>query len=582
VLCSLSQGCICSEGCDSIVGFINTAGGKAQRAFLEGLASIQGLPRAVMLGASAALAEDTRTGEAAIDGVPQVDSYAVELDINEGNLIATAFMSGTLFSIGYYWTVRRLVVQTRARFVKGLATTLENLTKSILDGVRRPDGLGYERQGINQLVGQIDDMKKLAAQGKVDEYMIAALTVKREIKDIKELTERFEDTMRTLQYANTIGDNLTNIDPTTGRLIGHPKSVLTPKQVAQLQTIADSNQFFGREFGTTGSRFERVGQRKLRPFADKDLAIAANMFLPNPNAIDDVANISVVLDNYRTGMASLIDDLDNIESLLDGFTSKINPMNISQFTDEATKSKMLLTQDAVQGFANGTKNVILNVDDVAATLKTTTDDVIKMTDGFFTRQFTRLTQGTTYAALRVSGVPKATSSGIATKVGKGATLFGRVLGTILVVDTAIWVATGLFDLAFVDEDTDTGYLAENWGFSPIGYLVEEAFNFFIPESAQEALLQSFQAMLVAALNSETFGGMVQTVVGWYINEINITVVPVAFYEPQTIELGFPLGGIAKADPLAILEVALYATVAKIIFTQWVQPAFNYFVKQTPA
>ena len=536
-----------------------------------------------MLGASAALAEDTRTGEAAIDGVPQIDSYAIELDVNEGNLIATGFMSGTLFAIGYYWTVRRLFVQARARTVRGLAQTLSALTDSILNGVQRADGLGYERQGINQLVGQIDEMKKLAAQGKTADYLIAASTVQREIQDITVLTKRFEDTMRTLEYANTIGDNLTNIDPNTGRLIGYPDSVLTPKQVADLQKIADSNQMFGREFGTRGSRFERVGATKFRPFADKDLAIAANMFLPNPNAIDDVANISVVLDNYRTGMGQLVDDLDNIKGLLDNFSSSLgNLYNVSEYTDEATKAKMLLTQDAVQGFANGTKNVVANVDDIATTLRTTTDDVIKMTDGFFTKSFSKLAQGTTYAALRVSGVPKATSAGFATNVGKVATVAGRVLGTILVVDTGIWVLTGLFDLAFVDEDTDTGYLAENWGFSPIGYLVEEAFNFFIPESAQEALLQSFQAMLVAALNSETFGGMVQTVVGWYINEINITVVPVAFYEPQTIELGFPLGGIAKADPLAILEVALYATVAKIIFTQWVQPAFGYFVKQTPA
>ena len=535
-----------------------------------------------MLGASAALAEDTRTGEASIDGVPQIDSYAFELDINEANIWATGGVALGLFGIGYYWTVRRLVVQTRARFIQGLAKTLNDLTDAILNGIIKPDGSGYERQGINQLLGQVDEMKKLAAQGNTAEYLIASAAINREIQDITVLTKRFEDTMRTLEYANIVGDNM-YIDPNTKKLVAYPDSVLTPKQVSQLQTIANSNRMFGREFATQGSRFTQVGKDTIRPFADKDLALAANMFLPNPKAVDDVANISIVLDNYRTGVGQLTDDLANIKALLDGFKSEYGtPIQISQFTDEATKAKMLLTQDAVQGFTTGTKNVIQNVDDITKTMATATDDVIKMTDGFLTKGATKLFQGTTYAALRISGVPKATSAGWSTKVGRATTIGGRALGTILVVDTAIWIATGLFDFAFVDEETDTGYLAENWGFSPVGWVIEEIFDFFIPESAQEALLQSFQAMLIAALNSDTFGGMVETVVGWYINEINITVVPVAFYEPQTIELEFPLGGIAKADPLVILEVALYATVAKILFTQWVQPAFGYFVKQTPA
>ena len=570
------------------MGWVSVAGGKTAKAVLDAAAAGGFFTRGIMLGSSALLAENSEYGQASLEGEALVDSMVMEWDVNDGRIATTMALSGTLFVVGQAWAMRRWVMQDRAKFVASMTQKIATLTLSIVDGS------GY-RQGLSDAIATIEAMKKWNTAEDFGSLSVHATQHSRQLMDLRSLYREFDDTFRALQYANSISalteggrverglTSAINVNVKTGQLIGATNSIFTTTEIGHLQKIAGSNQMFGqRQFGSNYGRTARAGARSLfNPLADKNLAMAAELFLPSEKVIDDVFNISHVLNDLRASISKSIDDIDNAVKLATNFTDELTRgvYGSAKYADEALKAKALLTIDAISGYANElhhTTEAIIDVVDSRMLPKIAT--ARKAIESVFLRGVAKLAQGTSYVALR-TGLTAAKSSSYAASVGTGVKVAGKVVGRLLLVDSVIWVATGLFDLAFVDDDGDS-YLAEHWGFSPLGWLIDEAVDMAVPQEAQDAFAAGIEGAITAALATETLGGMVSTIIDFYINSIDITIIPIDFYEPQQIDLPFPMI-IKDINPLDILVYALYGCVAKIVFKGWITPAWGYMVSNSP-
>ena len=175
------------------------------------------------------------------------------------------------------------------------------------------------------------------------------------------------------------------------------------------------------------------------------------------------------------------------------------------------------------------------------------------------------------------------------KAGKAAgTTAGRVVGKLLLVDTIIWGTSLGIDLGlnlFLSEEEQAnipviGFLFEGAGWSPIGAIIEGIIDFFIEPETQQTLFDVFIATLIAASQEPILEDAVAMILNFYIDEISAELlVPMSFERDVVIESPNILKSIATFDPLIILEVMLYAVVAKIVFMAWVKPAYNFFWNQ---
>ena len=566
------------------MGWVSVAGGKTAKAVLDTISAGGFFTRGVMLGSSALLEQNTEMGQAALDGEALVDSMVIEWDINDDRVATTMALAGSLFGAGQAWAMRRWAIQSRAQFVASMTQRIANLTMAIARGTG-------QRQGLAHIIATIENMKSATKAKDWADLGIDSVRQRRQLLDLKHLYREFDDTFKALQYANTIqaidgAGGLTtaiNINVETGMLIGAENSIFTVDEIAKLQKIANANQMFGqRQFGSNYGRTARVGARQLfNPLADKNLAMAAELFLPSEKVLDDVFNISEVLTDLRTSITKAIDDIDNAVALAKNFESELSKglYGSVKYADEALKAKAALTIDAISGFANELTHTVEYVEAIVDTrMLPKIATARKAIESVFLRGVAALAQGTSYVALR-TGLTAAKSSSFAAKVGTGVKVGGKVLGRLLIVDTVVWAATGLFDLAFVEDEGDS-YLANHWGFSPLGWLIDEAVDLAVPQEAQDAFANGIEAAITAAIASDTLGGVVSTIVDFYIKTIDITIIPIDFYEPQEIELGFPMLA-TNLDPLDILVYALYGVVAKIVFKGWITPAWGYMVSNSP-
>ena len=183
-------------------------------------------------------------------------------------------------------------------------------------------------------------------------------------------------------------------------------------------------------------------------------------------------------------------------------------------------------------------------------------------------------------------------------ITKTASLAGKGIAKFFLVDTVWWLVTLAVDVGlnpFLDEeDQKIPYLSDiPWvgtlfdfsdkaGSSPLGdlFLVplfNNVLKLFGIEDEAETLYDVFVTGLIAATQAPVIGDAMIIILNTLV-EINVDVEVDLAFGVTEFEGRLPL--LRIQDPLRILEVFLYAIVAKIVFNAWVQPAIGFFTKQT--
>lgn len=548
---------------------------KGSQGLLDVVSASAGLSRAIMLGASALVGDEFFASQQGDNEL--IEEIKVEVDINEFETGGALALSTTLYSTAMVWTFRRMAIQARAEFLSDATKRIASIVQSLIDGKKTvsPSGLiTFERQGLQNLEDLVASMQQKLTKGRYEEVLIDMLALKRQSQDIDVLVREFDDSFRVLQYANTLGGDI-NTSLKDGKMIGATESLFSVKDQARLNKIATSNQmFFRKEFGTNAGNFVRVGKAKpFDLFADRDLALCAELFLPKQTSVDDMYNIADDLKVIKGNLGAGVDDIKNMTAMIDN----LDDIRGIMYLDEAQKGRIALTVDAMGGYLDEIRNGIMNLDDlVKGKMLPAVATAEKATESFLLRGAGKFVQGATYITLRSSLVPAAKSSQYATKVANGFKWGLKGLAKVFWVDSAIWIGTGLIDLAFLSDEEDT-FWGERWGFSPIGEVIDAVFDLFIPEETQQNIAQAVDNAVLAALTTDTFGGLVQTILDVFINEVKITIVPADFIldEQDIRPKRLPLPSLTQ-DPLVILEVFTYAIVAKIVFMAWIRPAYNFF------
>jgi hypothetical protein len=396
--------------------------------------------------------------------------------------------------------------------------------------------------------------------------------------------------MKVLEWANTMGAVDGTLNPITkmqiGRGIEDLESVISPAEKAALTKISESQKFWQRQFPTTTGA-TRVGVKKIYPLASKDLAMAARMFLPSADAIDDVFNIHKDIKKLRVQMAVMQDGLVASKLLIDNYREIwLTNENVLKGSDETFRYMKIAAKDTFDTIFKKTNTSQLVVNSIDEVLHTKMLPAIgtaqKAADTWFLRIAGKTTEVGVKAGLRLVGVsaPKATKW--ATKAATGVKMAGKGFAKyVFWPDTLIWAATGMYDLAFV-EDVEGTYLGEHWGFSPLGYLIDEAVDYLLPDETQELIADRITQAVVFAAREDSIQELVYSLASFFINEIHIEVLPFDLF----LEMGFetPLSLLSMMpndfDPMLILEVGIYLIVAKLVITHWIQPAWSGVVKLT--
>ena len=174
------------------------------------------------------------------------------------------------------------------------------------------------------------------------------------------------------------------------------------------------------------------------------------------------------------------------------------------------------------------------------------------------------------------------------RIGTGIKIAG---GKILLVDSIIWAVTlgldlGLNLLGLTEEQQENlpiiGFLFRGAGWSPLGEALEWVFV-----NTAEAILgrenvQNLKDMLISTLIAASqlplIEDALELILGFYINEINAELLaPLTF---EGLDLAFENWALnpftyIRADPIVILEWAIYAIVIKLVVSQWLIPVFHY-------
>lgn len=553
------------------------------KAGLDTLVGLQGLSRAVMFG-SYAVYQDTMRDVEAQDGLPEDFDIDVALSFNEARVGATGAFAGALVFTANAWTLRKLVLKSRADFISDVGKILMVAIDQLIEG-KPLDIKGFSKGGLTSLRGQA-----LALQNAVDEGLdittigLDIIKLKSQIDVTEELFRQFEDTFEILEWANRIGDRGQG-----ARLDEVASSLLTPKQATRFKTIADSQNIFGRN-QQIGSQLLSSG-KSFRPFANKDIAMLANMFIAT-ETYDDMFDLAKEMKEMKLEFKKMRTQLFNLATSIDAANEAVKTritFGQADYLDDVVKG-------SVSALANNTLKATANAGDeisrlqnirTAFTAKVVT--ATKVADGFIARAIGQFGYGVAYALTRtatgvpVVGLKKKTSKALSKKVGSAVkgTLKGvaRFLNYFFFVDTIIWAATGLIDLAFIDEDKEyenamAQYLADNWGFSVSGWLVDTTFDALLSEEAQDVALQNLRATIIATIvNSESLQDIVVSLVEFYQVELDITVFPADFYITRD-EAVLAVKESLAVEPEDILAFFLVACVSKVVFKGWVLPAFR--------
>ena len=191
---------------------------------------------------------------------------------------------------------------------------------------------------------------------------------------------------------------------------------------------------------------------------------------------------------------------------------------------------------------------------------------------------------------------------VGTKIGGKA--ISRGLSFVSVVDGVYWLTTSAIDIGLnftgiAEEDQRIPFLADipvigkvfDFGENKLGGsfiddliitpILDFALSPFLPEEVEVALSDSLLLAISVASQVDSLQDCVATIVNWYADEINADF-EFPFAQDKTVMVESPnlLKSLATFDPLVVLEVMLYAVVAKIVFNAWIRPAYGYFSRNT--
>ncbi len=573
-----------------MVGWMNL-GVAAGRISLDALSAGAGLSRGVMFGSYALYEDVMRDVERQTNVYEPTETEVVfNVNMNERRLALTSAFAGCLTTTAYFWVLKKMVLRDRAQFIASMGKRLNGLLKAMIEGtpntaIKWADSYG----GLTKIRANALNLQRAIEEG-VDLTTISLdlRAFNRESLAVERLYREFNDTFVTLQYANTLGGGGLYIDPATGLLAGHPDAVLTLDEVTRLQKISNSQTIFGRVqyVDQRGVKKAISGSSVFRPFANKDIAMLAEMFIPDKNVADDLFNLadelkgfSVFIDELKTELDVVRNSVRNSLTTIDNIISN-DPLGTDlQARATARRVAGIQSQQIIDATA-GVGDEIQRIQRIETEFAAKVATAEKVSDGIFVRFGGWVAEKAAYATIRTASgllISKEVAETWAQKVGRGAKIGGRFLGKVFFIDTIVWATTGVFDLLFVDDDAEYDnavmqYLADNWGFTPIGFLVDKAVDALLSEEAQDVALQNLRATIATALLSDQLSGVVQTLVDFYQVEFEMQIFPADFFftsgETSVAVSDYIIG----FNPLDILSVALVACVAKIVFNAWVRPA----------
>lgn len=185
------------------------------------------------------------------------------------------------------------------------------------------------------------------------------------------------------------------------------------------------------------------------------------------------------------------------------------------------------------------------------------------------------------------------------KISKAASLAGKGVSKFFLIDTAWWLVSLGVDVGWnafgTDEEdqkipffSDIPYLgtlfdfSDKAGSSPLGDLIivpalNKVLELLGVEQEVQTLYEVFLTSLLAATQAPVIGDAMLIMLNFLI-EINVeSTVDLAFGLQEFEYGGLPF--LRVQDPLRILEVFVYACVAKIVFKAWVMPSVAFFQRQ---
>ena len=552
---------------------------KASNLLLDAIQSSTVVSRGIMIGAGSLYYAD-------IDEQFAGEDIEIVLKLDDEKLASTSGLAASLYSAGYLWTLRKAALQSRAKLVSNMANEIVTLTRIMTEG--KPTLMGG-RLGINKLRANVlvfnNSMKTVKTSSDFIEASFSLMSINQALIDIRTSFREFDHTMRVLQYANTLGSGAEEINVYTsgenlGKLIGAEDAIYTADDIFELRKIADSQKVFQRTYEIkSGTIRKRI---PINPFANKEIGTAAQMFLPS-GAADDMFSILPDVTKIRTDYKALITSTEKAVEAINVFNK-----TTSGFGYPATNNSLTLTD--VKSLSDDLSKILVKntakVTEVAKSINTLLDTkmlpkvatatrasetwIMRGTGRLVEKSATGIIKGINLASS--SEISKTQSARIITKAGLTAKGGVKFLGWIGLIDSAIWLGTGLYDLAFV-EDTGEGYLANHWGFSPLGWIIDTIIEFAVSEetviSAQRALL----TVIEKAIESETLTDVVLAITGFYIEVLKVEYVPFDISFTDLNQAKIP-NLLKNYDPLIILEMGIYAIFIKLVAMQWLLPLFN--------
>ena len=294
--------------------------------------------------------------------------------------------------------------------------------------------------------------------------------------------------------------------------------------------------------------------------------------------------------------------------VLQEFFSKIDSGVVKWFEkDTVDILKPLFATDDIMGINAALKNA----DEIIAATINIASDIFQATTPDFLGKTTKAggeiieglsdkaaTIKNNAAILNKQGVGLRDAAKTSRAITQSASTAGKGLAKFFLVDTVWWLVTLGVDVGlnpFLDEEdqkipflSDIPWIgtlfdfSDKAGSSPVGDLfLVPLFNLVLKafgiEEEVETLYEVFVTGLIAASQAPVIGDAMLIILNTLV-EINVDVEVDLAFGVTDFEGRLPL--LRIQDPLRILEVFLYAIVAKVVFKAWVQPAIGFFTKQT--
>lgn len=287
---------------------------------------------------------------------------------------------------------------------------------------------------------------------------------------------------------------------------------------------------------------------------------------------------------------------------LQGFFTQIQTGNMKWFEkDTINILKPLFATDDIMGL----QAILKNSDEIISSTLQLAQKLYQLEDGFV--QFSVLddliADGATIrnnaSVLSKQGINLVDTAKESRKITDAASAAGKGVSKFFLIDTAWWLVSLGVDIGWnafgTDEEdqkipffSDLPYVgtlfdfSDKAGSSPLGDLIivpliNSVLDLLGVEQEVQTLYEVFLTALLAASQAPVIGDAMKIVLNLLI-EINVE---------STVDLAFGLqefeyGGLPfmrVQDPLRILEVFIYACVAKIVFKAWVMPSVAFFQKQ---